>query len=664
MRQFGDPPDIHSTMKQPSPPLLRLSLLGSPVITREHTLLTELTIGKAQALLYYLAVTGRPHTRTTLAALLWPETSDAQARKNLRNLLLHVRPLLTDYLVIEYDTLAFNRQSAYWLDVEVLCATQAASQADDNLEPFRQAMSLYRGDFLDDFFIPNAPAFEEWMLMEREHLRELAINGLTRLAQVHHQRREYAAGLEATRRLLALDPWRETAHQQQMRLLALNGQRGAALTQYELCRRLLADEFATTPMSETTALYEQIKADLLPVERASITMATPPAPRVADAALAPTLGAGGVPTNLRPSLAPLVGRARELAQIQARLVDPACRLLTITGMSGVGKTEVATAAVADLLTTGRTANFPDGVYFIGLGDLAQRCGENTVPVSLTSAIARAVVGHPAGNGKAEEVPQWLQNRRLLLVLDEFDPTLHRADELLALLQGAPGLRLLVTARLRLHLKAEWLMELHGLPILAEVDAQGCWQGAVALFAQRARQINPEFQLDAGVLPHVLHICRLVEGLPLGLILAAGWVRLLSCAAIAQEIAQDYDFLTTSLCDLPERHRTLRSVFDQSWHLLDAGERSALLRLASLPGAFTRTAVQQMGLATPLLLASLVDKTFLRLVGRDGYELCHWVRHYLRAQSQASTGVTSERNVAEEKRFFSPAAGLQQHWLPM
>jgi adenylate cyclase len=224
-----------------------------------------LTSAKGQALFFYLAVTGRVHTRPALAALLWGDLSESAARANLRKALHELRKDMSPYLLIERDLVALAEDADVWVDVVELEALLRASPALDADATLR-ATALYRGDFLEGFYVRNAPDFEDWWLSERGRLRDLMLMGLRALAD--HQAREgqLDEAIAATRRLLELEPWREAAHRRLMTWLALSGQRSAALAQYEICRRILTDELAVEPAEETTALYDRIrKGDLTPV---------------------------------------------------------------------------------------------------------------------------------------------------------------------------------------------------------------------------------------------------------------------------------------------------------------------------------------------------------------------------------------------------------------
>lgn len=238
---------------------LVLKLMGSPQISLAGTPITRFVSRKAQALLIYIAVTGKLHSRERLAELFWRDMPTSKALNNLRAILPNLRQLVGSHLLITRQTIAFNRACSYSLDVE---AIQAIAQGvkTTHCQSLTEAVTQYDGDFLEGFYVPDAPEFENWVLIEREQLRDLAIAGLHNLADHSRTQNQWAEGLALTRQLLKLDPWRETAHQQQMVFLAQLGQRHAALAQYNLCRQMLADEFKVAPMPETTTLYEQILA--------------------------------------------------------------------------------------------------------------------------------------------------------------------------------------------------------------------------------------------------------------------------------------------------------------------------------------------------------------------------------------------------------------------
>ena len=231
---------------------LRLTFLGKLKFERNNRPLT-LTSVKGQALLAYLAVTRQAHSRSALAGLLWSDMPEADARTNLRVTLSQLRKVVGDVVIATRRTVELNLDSDLWLDVAIL--EQAASSGND----LAAAADLYRGDFLDDFYVPEAELFEEWLLVERERLRQLALSILGQLADTSLKQGDYTTGIKAAKRLLSIEPWYEAGHRQMMQLLAVDGQRSAALAQYETCQRLLAEELDVAPSEETTELFEQIR---------------------------------------------------------------------------------------------------------------------------------------------------------------------------------------------------------------------------------------------------------------------------------------------------------------------------------------------------------------------------------------------------------------------
>ncbi|MCP4428567.1 MAG: hypothetical protein GY803_29125, partial [Chloroflexi bacterium] len=251
---------------------LELVMLGRPQIRIDGEPVAGLVSRKARALLFYLAVTGQSHSREALAGLLWGDVPETKARTNLRVALVRLRAQLADYLIIHRRTLAFNRDSDHWLDITAFEACLQSPTAAQLLT----AADLYRGPFLDDFHLQGALLFEEWIRPYRERLRQMAMDALYRLAVHQTEQRDYAAGIQATNQLLTLEPWMEEAHRQMMLLLAISGQRSAALAQYENCRALLDEELGVEPAAATTELYEKILAG--DVEEDLATTAVSPAP--------------------------------------------------------------------------------------------------------------------------------------------------------------------------------------------------------------------------------------------------------------------------------------------------------------------------------------------------------------------------------------------------
>ena len=590
---------------------LRLALLGGLQVTRDGSPLTGFAYAKAQALLCYLAVTGRSHFRDELAGLLWSELSDTEARTNLRQVLSNLRQLVPDHLHSSRDAIAFNRDAPYVLDVEQFLASlqpHDAGQAD--VARVRQALDLYKGDFLQGFYVREAVAFEEWVAAQRERLRHLALNGLHALIVHATARHDYAAGIDYATRLLALDPWREDAHRQLMLLLAQSGQRDAALAQYEQCRRVLEVELGVEPDAATTELAAQIRAGTL----AGRPALPPPQPPIA-------------PTSL-------LGRDAELAQVVAQLMQPACRLLTLVGPGGVGKTRLA-LAVADHL---RDA-FADGVILVDLAPISD-------PHLVVPAIAQTLaVEQTAGRTPLHALREHLNSRRLLLVLDNFEQLLEEAPAVAELLATARQLKVLVTSRAALRLRGEHEFAVAPLALPpagrdADIDTLLAYP-AVALFVERARGVNRSFQLTPANARAVAAICRRLDGLPLALELAAARAKALAPEAILARLDQALPLLAGGQRDLPERQQTMRRTIGWSYDLLDEASRPLFRRLSVFAGGWTLEAAEAVGRPSPHggtetleQLAHLVDQSLVVAEPAQGdgevrYRMLEPIRQYAR-----------------------------------
>jgi len=397
----------------------------------------------------------------------------------------------------------------------------------------------------------------------------------------------------------------------------------------------LADALAIAPQER--AAFVHFARVGLDAEGTSVRLPTaaspmPLTPACAPAAVAPSRTRDTHPTNLPPQPTPFIGREEELALIATHLHNPACRLVTVIGPGGIGKTRLALEAAAGL-----RPDFPDGVYFVALAALSSGS-------LLVSTIADALAFPLYGGADPEaQLLSFLHERRMLLVLDNFEHLLEGTRLLAQILDYAPGVKLLVTSRERLNLLEEWLIPLRGLDFprddgAADAVAQ---YSAVRLFVQRAAQVQPAFGFSAAVQPAVLRICRLVEGLPLGIELAAAWARLLPCAEIATEIAKTLDFLATSVRNVPARQRSLRAAFEHSWALLADDERQVFARLAVFRGGFRREAAEGVTGASLALLSALVDKSLLHAHQSGRYDVHEALRQYAAENLEALAGESDQ-----------------------
>jgi predicted ATPase/DNA-binding SARP family transcriptional activator len=567
--------------------MLKFSLLGRVEITLDDQPVTGFASEKELLLLCYLLLNPGEHSRSQLAGLLWGEMSEARARANLSTAVYNLRQLLPNAIEATRKTAAFNPDQPVWLDTAVL--QQALDEDNDVLTT---AVAHYRGPFLDGLYPPDAPELESWLQQERERWRLLALTGLDRLAHRQTRAGEWAAAIASLRRLLDLEPWREESHRLLMRLLAGSGQFNAALVQYETCRELLLDELGVEPMAETTAVYQRIQA----------ARQSPPS------------------DNLPPQPTPLVGRAAELGRLFTCLHDPERRLITLAGPGGSGKTRLALAAAGD-----QAYAFLDGVFFVPLAEATGSAG-------LVQAIAAALGLRLAVGGEQAELLAYLRDKEALLLLDNVEQALEpAADLVLALLENAPRLRLIVTSREYLQLRWETRLPLSGLSVPPDAAAEIDAFDAVRLFVQVGQRVQPAFRLN-GNGPAVVALCRLVEGLPLAIELAAALLDRQTPAQLLAQVEQSLDQLAATMRDIPARHRSLRAVFDYSWALLTPAQQTTLARLALFHGGFTPAAAESVAQAAPAMLAELAAKSLVR-AGADGpgasgrYSLHEVIRQY-------------------------------------
>jgi len=612
---------------------LRLYLLGPPRAERTDGLCT-FDRRKAMALLAYLAVTGQPHRRDTLATLFWPELDQSRARAALRRTLVAVaQGIGAGWLDADRETVGLNDDRPIWTDVghfhEHLAVERAHEHRQDRLctpclEALSEAAALYRGDFMAGFTLRDSPGFDDWQREQGEHLRHELAATLEKLSRGYAAQGDLEAAIGYARRWLSLDPLREAAHRHVMRLYAQSGQRAAAIAQYRACRDHLRRELALPPSQETVQLYRQIRENRLPPPPVQAT-----------------------PLSRLPQQAtPFIGRETELADIARRLADPSCRLLTLVGPGGIGKTRLALeAAVGQIRCTFH------GVHCVPLSVV--RSVDLIVPaiadaIGFSFGAEEPEEGGPFG--RAEQAPKaqllnHLWDKEMLLVLDNLEHLVTGAAFLAEMLAAAPRLKLLVTSRERLNLSAEWLFEVQGMQVQGEDAAEGAdgaeapeaigGSDAVQLFLSTARRIDPEFSGEIGDL---VRICRLLDGVPLAIELAASWAQVLSCSEIAGQVEQamassGLDFFVSRTRDLPDRHRSMRAVFEHSWNLLSPSEQAALAAMSVFRGSFDRDAATQVADTSLSTLSALMGKSLLHLIGppdaggHTRYELHELLRQY-------------------------------------
>lgn len=595
---------------------------------------SSFTQPKPLLLLIHLALEGAQQRRH-LAELFWPK---GQGMKSLSMTLTRLRQGAGS--VVETD------ERRVWTTVP--SDVKELLEALDKRQ-WRRAAELYTGAFVEGVVLDWGSELEEWVYTTREYLAERVQYALLNLAEAAAKQSDFQTAASFAERAY--------------RLPGLAGTEVGRLKQ--LYGLLAAGQSLLAPEVRKEAADYGIGLQL-----------------TTEAARAAFEATAAIPHNLVLKGTSFVGRDLELTEIATLLAKLSCRLLMLTGSGGSGKTRLALQVAHEQLKLG---SYPEGVFMVMLEaithpqllptQLAQALNLDLAEGEPLSQVKRAI-GHkrlllvldnfeqllgkaaglsagfdqngagPALGKSADALPEQLavmgEAAGRSSDLDHFrirswakpgeGENAREADGavmLSELLRACPNLKLLITSRERLNLEEEHVFLLEGLPYPNR--AAPAWEeakasDAVQLFVQRAKQAQPSFDLTPETLPDVLKLCRLVEGLPLGLELAASWVRYLSCAEIAEEITRNLDFLTSSTRDAPERQRSLRAVFESSWRLLGAKEQETLRKLSVFRGGFRREAAGKVARATLPLLASLVDKSLLRVLPDGRYD-CHPLLYY-------------------------------------
>jgi predicted ATPase len=427
------------------------------------------------------------------------------------------------------------------------------------------------------FALNDSPPFEAWLLSEREALRRRYVGAAGVLIDAYRTQKRYREGIDWALRLLNADPLHEETHRRLMLLYITSGDRTSALSQFESCQTMLWDELGVEPEDETITLYEDIASG-------KVESAPTPVSVTQTISIIP-------PTNLPAQLTPFMGREAEVNAVVGRVM--ASRLVTLLGMGGLGKTRLALRSSEVLLTKGI---FPNGVFFIDLSPLHN-------PAQIANVVAEALDFTSQPLETALEA--YLKDKKLLLVLDNFEHLLNGVDVVEAWLRAAPGVRVLATSREPLRLYGENLFDV---PVLPPHEA-------AALFTARLASVNAE--AVSAPPERIAALCERLECWPLALELAAGLARTRTIDEIYSAMDTRLNVLQTAMRGVPERHRTLFNTIDYSFHLLPPEEQTMFRRLSVFSSGWTAEAAQAVTGQHASLLDSLADKGLIRR-GRTEY----------------------------------------------
>lgn len=578
--------------------MLEIRLLGKFAVTIEgHPV--ELRLRAAQSLLAYLALTaGTPHRREQLAGLLWPDADEASAKGNLRHTLWRIRKALGPHDIIIADdlTLSWNSAAEFWLDANFV---GQKLPADASAEDLIAAVSAYGGELLPGFY-------DDWVVLERERLQAAFEHKMEALLGRLMTAERWEDVLEWGERWIALGHTPEAAYRALITAYGGRGDSAGAAATYRRCLQALQSDLGVEPSALTRAL-----AQAAPLFSAQLRM-TPK-------------------TNLPSALSSFIGREKEIAQLKQMMADH--RLVTLTGMGGVGKTRLTLAVAAELL-----GEFADGVWHVELASVSDL---RLVPQAVAMALD---VHEERGRLLSATLADYLRDKAALLVWDNCEHVIEACAPLADyLLQRCPYMRLLASSREALGVEGETAYPVPSLSLPSE-EAPGLealqQSEAVRLFVERATEVLPAFRLTEANAPAVVQVCRRLDGMALAIELAAARVKLLKVKQIAARLDDAFRLLTGGNRTALPRQQTLRATLDWSHQLLSETERAVLRRLAVFAGSWTLEAAEAVcagegveALAVLDLLAQLANKSLVVLERKPGHEarysLLETVRQYAR-----------------------------------
>jgi predicted ATPase/DNA-binding SARP family transcriptional activator/Tfp pilus assembly protein PilF len=586
---------------------LRIRMLGPFEIEWDESASNPIVWSRKQTqvlLKILLTERGRIFTDDQLVESLFPNLEFESALANLKKRISELRKILepnrqrgqeSQYVLRVGEGYLFSKECDCWMDIEQFETEHLSAQESFErerwstaIEQFGNAIELWRGEFLED------EPYEDWAILFRDHWRQRYLELLEAKAECHIRLGEYEQVVRLSQDLLKKAPTREPAYALNMRALAYLGRVDEAEKTFDLCVKALQEELAVEPSRELDELINQIQGGEL------------------------SEPATAVPNNLPEPRTRFVGRERELQDIHDLLNKEESRLLTLIGPGGIGKTRLALKVAAEC-----AESHIDGVYFVPLAPVGS--SKEIIP-----AIAESVNFSFAGReDPSQQLRVFLREKKIFLVLDNFEHLLDGATVIGDLLAHAPQLNVLATSREKLNLQGETLYDLQGLlvPPLEHSRNGVAKYSAVQLFLECAKRANPKFKLIEESKPQICRICDLVAGMPLAIELAAAWLQTISLDEIAEEIEKSIAFLETNLRDVPARHRSIQVVFESTWERLSEREQVVFMNLSVFRGGFTREASQEVARASISDLMRMLNKSLIYRQPSGRYEVHELLRQF-------------------------------------
>lgn len=598
------------------PSILSIRLLGGFHLSYQGEAVNTVNTTRLQSLLTYLVLHKEaPIPRQQVAFLFWPDSSEAQARTNLRNLLHGLRAALPHsdhYLFADKHSLHWRPSKAFSLDVD-----NFSSLASDtaSLQDLKVAVTTYTGDLLPD-------CYDDWIQPVRERLQQSYLTALEKLLVSLADGGQPREALEYAQVLLRYDPIREETYRHLMRLHAQLGDRASVVRTYKTCVLVLKQELDVKPSSATVETYQKWVTHH--TDWSSYQETKGPSPQEFLAV-----------NNLPTSLTSLIGRKQELKQLSALLSNH--RLVTLSGIGGVGKTRLALATATEM-----PARYRDGLFLV---DLAQVSDPEKIVPAITGVLYAGDDVRVSGLGG---LANFLSDQNMLLILDNCEHLTQEVGRITAtLLRACPELTILATSRVALKVEMETVWQVPPLLIPGEIEVVETedmaaqvqslrFNESVELFVERATSNLPTFTPTAEVLLSIGEICRRLEGIPLAIEMAAARVKMVTVKQIVQRLDDAIGLLQHPATDISSRHQTMQAIMDWSFAMLTPVEGKLFARLSVFAGDFSLQAVEMVCQGQGIqeeeildLLAGLVDQSLVQ--PRQSYPEIRFRLHELTRQ---------------------------------